>query len=265
MRVCEEVRRRLESGGPLSDDLLDHLESCEGCTEVADSMGLLDSSGPGGGQELELLAATRARIDADQSPAGWLKSRPTWLRRTIALSVVGAIVLSALILIRRPDFDDYPTGRMLVTLGVMSLLLAVSLVLGLRPIHRPMLPTWMNRTVTTVGIVAAFVFAAMPSSYIPAMELVPEDPLRAFGMPCLYFGVLFGVPVYGVARLLDRGGNPVSAILAALAAGLTGNLVLLIHCPATDPLHQVFGHFTVVVAFVLAAAGLVLIERKLHG
>jgi hypothetical protein len=228
-------------------------------------MGLLESSGPVERVDAELWTATRARIDGDRSPAGWLKSRPTWLRSTIALSVVGTIVLSALILMRRPDFDDYPTGRMVGTLVVMGVLLTVSLLLGLRPIQRPMLPKWMNRTVTTAGIVAAFVFAAMPSSYLPAVQLVPENPLHALGMPCLYFGVLLGVPVYGVARLLDRGGNAISAVLAAVAAGLTGNLVLQIHCPATDPLHQIFGHFTVVVAFVLAAAGLVLVERKLHG
>ena len=75
-------------------------------------------------------------------------------------------------------------------------------------------------------------------------------------------GILLGVPVYAVTRLLDRGGTLLGPLLAALAAGLTGNFALQIHCPTNDTQHAMAGHAPVALVFVLAIGGVELLFRR---
>jgi hypothetical protein len=192
-------------------------------------------------------------IDADRNFAGWMKSRPTWMRR-LGAAAPALIILLAVLAIRRPDFHTYPQARMWTTIGVMAVLLAVSLVLALRPLHLPRLPDWVHRALTTVGVVVAFLLAAVPAGDAASAP--------TFGAKCFVIGLLLGVPVYAFARLFDRGANSFSAILAALASGLTGNLALHVHCPRIDATHLLSGHFTVVLAFVAVAAVLVWLEAR---
>ncbi len=266
MTTCDDVRPLLVAGASLSEAaVLDHLESCEECAARAEASGLLETSFGRGDRELrELLIKTETRISMDATASGWLKSRRTWVRALLAVASGTLIFVYVLMWMRRPDFDAYPRERMLLTIGMMLGLMVASLWMGLRSLGRPPLPTWLQRGLTTVGVVAAFLLAAMPSGYLTPQQFVSMELIDVLGTPCFFLGLLFGVPVYALARVLDRGANPFSAILAALAAGLTGNLVLDVHCPRSDPTHLLFGHFSVVLVFVLAAGSLSWIERRVR-
>jgi hypothetical protein len=257
---CDDVRARLQPG--LSDAaVLDHLETCEACAAIAEERGLF--GGLVDEEELrDLYAGTEARIEMDRNFAGWLKSRPTWVRRAGAASVSIVVFSIGLLLIRRPDFEAYPRGRMILTIAAMGVLLTASLLVALRPLHRPRLPDWLHRGLATFGVAVAFLLAALPSSYVTPDQYLSDDPIKAYGLNCFVIGLLLGIPVYATARLFDRGANSFSAILAALAAGLTGNLALHVHCPRSDATHLLSGHFTVVIAFVAMAAVLVWIEAR---
>jgi hypothetical protein len=247
--------------GDLSDGVLDHLESCEACASAAEEVGLLSpvlAAAPDPG----LLAGTKARIAGDRNASGWIKARPTGQRRTILAAVTFAILAGAFVLVRRPDFDTYPPLRMAASLAALFVLIVASFAVGTRPIHLPARSPWIHRALVVAGIAGAFLVAIVPVAEVGGR---PSDLITALGMPCLYFGVLIAIPVFALAKLLDRGRNPIAVLLAGLASGLFGEMVLQVHCPSCDPLHLVFGHFTVVLAFVLLVLGIGWIERCLEG
>ena len=70
-------------------------------------------------------------------------------------------------------------------------------------------------------------------------------------------GLLFGLPVYAIVRLFDRG-NTFGSLVAAAAAGLAGNMLLKMHCPVDSTSHVLLGHASVAVLFVV---GLGLVHR----
>jgi hypothetical protein len=74
---------------------------------------------------------------------------------------------------------------------------------------------------------------------------------------CMGFGLLLGVPVYALLRLVDRG-NAFGSLIAASAAGLAGNFVLKAHCAIETTGHVLLGHASVAVLFVV---GLGLVHR----
>ena len=74
---------------------------------------------------------------------------------------------------------------------------------------------------------------------------------------CMGVGLLLGVPVYALLRLVDRG-NALGSLVAAAAAGVAGNFVLKAHCPIAGATHELFGHASVALVFVV---GLGLVHR----
>jgi hypothetical protein len=70
-------------------------------------------------------------------------------------------------------------------------------------------------------------------------------------------GILLGIPVYALLRLVDRG-NAFGSLVAAAAAGLAGNFILKAHCSVPGTSHELLGHASVAVLFVL---GLGLVHR----
>jgi len=175
----------------------------------------------------------------------WLESRPTWMRRAIAIAAAVAVVGVAGAMLVRPDIGEQPVAFMAVALGSMGALLSVSLFFALRPLHQPPLPG---------GVRAAVVGVTLASTCALAFFAPHEVPEQSVGLlqhvsPCLFYGLLAGLPVYGLLRLLDRGGVTV-ALLGACAAGLTADLTLQLHCPRNDLEHLMAAHFAVVLLFV---------------
>jgi len=211
--------------------------------------------------ELEgLLESVEREIgQAEKKPTFWLRTRPTWVRRAIASgAALGVVGLTAALMLRA-DFHDYPASYMAVALGSLGALLLLSVHMALRPLHRP--PMRGAARAAVVGLTLASTFALALFS--------PHDPGEAHGVfdhvsGCLFFGLLFGVPVYFVLRLLDRGAQATS-LLAACAAGLLGNLVLQLHCPRKDPEHLMLAHFSVVLLFVAGLGLAHWLVRRLRG
>ena len=73
-----------------------------------------------------------------------------------------------------------------------------------------------------------------------------------------------GVPVYVALRLLDRGSSATASLLAACAAGLTGNLVLQLHCPVDGVEHLMATHFSVALLFLVGLGLAHLVVRRLR-
>ncbi|MEQ8278723.1 MAG: hypothetical protein RMA76_29495 [Deltaproteobacteria bacterium] len=210
------------------------------------------------------FARLSQKIDDDQSIVGWLKSRPTWVHKLIAgLTVVGA-TLFGVVFLRRPDLDAYPVLRMTVSIGAIAAVLFVSLGWSLRPMHKRALPPWAVAAMAVGAVALSFGLAITPTHYAPDPAHLPHGAEWVHALRCLYFGALVGLPVYVVGRLLDRTRDPSRAVLAAGAAGLTGQLVLLLHCPISDPTHLVTGHASVVAVFLALVWFVVRVERRIR-
>jgi len=197
---------------------------------------------------------------SDGNAVGWLRSRSTPVRRTIALSAFLAVAAFGLLSLR-PDIDSYPVPRMIASLVALAVLLILSLHHAIRPLHEPALGRGTLAALTAVALGATFVIAAVPIS--SRVDPLLHGSWIAGVVPCLMFGVLVGLPVYVVARLVDRG-SVLGGVLAACAAGLTANFVLQLHCPMSAPSHDLLGHFGAAVIFVGAALIVTLIERQLR-
>lgn len=183
---------------------------------------------------------------AEKRPTFWLATRPTWMRRAIALASAAAVVAVGAITLRS-DLATRPPAFVAVAIGSLAALLVLSLHQALRPLHRPPLPRGARIGMAALTI-AATLLVALLSPHDPA------DVGRGRGMlelvsPCLFIGLGLGVPVYFVLRLLDRGAG-LGALLASCAAGLAGNLALQLHCPNDAPEHLMLAHFSVALLFV---------------
>lgn len=187
---------------------------------------------------------------AEQRPSFWLRTRSTPVRRLIAGSAAAIVVVVCGVLLTRRDLGAIGPLHLTIALGALGSLLGLSVHHALRPLHRPPLPAWSRIAITALTLLATLALALFPAgtAHVGADHSVS---------PCLFLGLLTGLPVYGVLRLLEREGSAAS-LLAACAAGLAGNLVLELHCPSRDLEHLMLGHFTVALLFV---AGLALVHR----
>ncbi len=199
---------------------------------------------------------------ADKSPRFWLRSRSTGARRAIAclacLAVVGVGALTGL----RSDLSEISVAWLAVAVVSLGSLLGASAFLALRPLHRPPLAPWARHGLVGLSLLATFALALVgPDGHaLPAVD----GMIREMASPCLFFGLFFGLPVYLVLRLFDRGPS-VGALIAACAAGLAGNLVLQLHCPRNEPEHLMGAHFTVVLLFVVGLYAIHAAVRRLRG
>lgn len=207
-----------------------------------------------------LFAALEQQVEAsEKKPAGWLKSRSTPTRRLIAFGAF-ALVAAYAVMSARDDLGSYPIEQLVVSIGALLVLLGMSLVLAIRPLHEPALPTWKLGSLAGAAVLATVALAFLPG----LGETTPAGAsLFAMASPCMYMGLALGLPVYAIARIVDRG-TRLAGVLAASAAGLTGNLFLQMHCPIDDPGHGLVGHASVVAIFVGGAFLIRLVERRLR-
>jgi hypothetical protein len=183
---------------------------------------------------------------AESRPTWWFRSRSTRARRAMALGAFLVVVgVSALF---TPTSGMAGRPMMPVNVAALAFLVIASLFVAIRPIHVPALPRWQAHALVALSLLATIVIAMASGE---PTEL--PGTLWEHASPCMYFGLFMGIPVFAVARLLDRG-TMLGPILAAAAAGLVGNVALQLHCPIANPPHTMAGHVSVAVLFVTAIA-----------
>ncbi len=205
-----------------------------------------------------LFRSVESRVRQGESGArGFFRSRSTVARRLLALSAFAVVALIAALAMPPPDWSSLATPRSIAAFAALATLLAICLGVALRPLHAPALTVWQGVLLAKAAVVATVVLALVPvSSRAAGDALVPV-------MPCMMTGLLLGIPVYAVARVLDRG-TFLGPLLAASAAGLAGNFALQIHCPAGDVMHNIEGHASVAAIFVLGVAAVEVLSRRLR-
>ncbi len=197
----------------------------------------------------------KARCDKnDRTIAGFLRSRSTMMRRLIVLSVFSVLAIVGWFVF--PVVSDHArTVPWAATLVTFAVLLVVAMFMVTRPVHLPALPRWQSVCLACIAVGATILAAFWPH---PAAQAATHDPAGgAMVGACMGAGLLLGVPVYALLRLVDRG-NAFGSLVAASAAGLAGNFVLKAHCSVPGTSHELLGHASVALVFVV---GLGLVHR----
>jgi hypothetical protein len=222
--------------------------------ELVALLASVDDERPDPSEVDALYGGVRGQIlAAKSSPVERLRARPTWLRRSLGLLVFLFVVGITTGTQRRADLAAYPLAHLLAYLGSLATLIAVCTFAALRPLHRPSLPKLTGIGLGLLAVAATVVLAIVPDFHTHAP--LPSGGLLAHASPCFVYGFLVGAPIYAALRVLDRG-NPLGRVLAASAAGLTGNLVLELQCPSGGVDHRVVGHAGVVALYVLGVLAL---------
>lgn len=225
----------------------------------------LESLLGGSGDELPDVSAlfdgVKAQIDAaEKKPAYRLQTQATPRKRLMSFIAFAMVILVTLLTGRRPDLNAYPPAMLALVLGSLGTLFAISAWSALRPVHKPALTPAKLGLMTAVAVGATLLLALAPGVH-DHIELRPDAPLLRHASPCMIYGFIFGLPVYGALRFLDPGSSYGARIVAACAAGLAGNMVLELHCPMGGSTHLMAGHASVIVAYV---AGVFVIEAILR-
>jgi hypothetical protein len=187
---------------------------------------------------------TQAVAVDDASWIGLLRSRPTWLRRSLLLLLLAAIALSSWSAYGASAIALSPL-RVGVSLAFFGLLMVVLSMLSLRPWHQPALSSRAEMFWVGGSLLCALGLSLWPGTdrYASLTELLSG------ALPCFVWGVAVALPVFVLMRVIDRGAW-ITGVLAALAAGLCANFALMTHCPTAGPEHMLLGHFAVIALFV---------------
>jgi hypothetical protein len=220
--------------------------------------------GDGLGGDLDaLLAGLEQQIRAEEkSPRAFLRSRPTWIRIALATVAVLLVVGPVVLFMPRRDLHEYPGPRMILTVLAMIISLAITVIIALRPAYRPPLPRALLTAATVSALLILFFFSMMPMSGTTTENIDSFLQLLPHALPCFYFGVAAGAPIYLIVRTLDHQVTRLTALLAAGTAGLTANLALHFHCANSQVEHMLLGHFSVAVLFMLLVAAAGAISRR---
>ncbi len=208
----------------------------------------------------QLLEQTRQAIAAEQGWRANLRALPTGVRTLLAMAIVGATVGVIGLGMRRADWAAYPTGLMTVSTLLLAGGAVAALAAFLRPIHRRApRAVWLG-AVAVAGFGIPALLALLPEAHA-LVELHPESfagagaDLVPRALACFLFGAATALPALGLLLLLDRADRrtPARMLMVAALAGLTANLVLLMHCPLVTRSHLLLGHATVPLLFGLIA------------
>ena len=197
----------------------------------------------------------KARCDKnDRTVTGFLRSRSTVARRLIVLTVFSLLAIAGWFAFPLVG-DQARTVQWTASLVTFCVLLVLAMFMVTRPVHLPALPRWQSVCLACIAVGATVLAAFWP---YPAAQAATHDHTGgAMAGACMGVGLLLGVPVYALLRLVDRG-NAFGSLVAAAAAGLAGNFVLKAHCSVPGTSHELLGHASVAVVFVL---GLGLVHR----
>lgn len=263
---CDAVRQHLMAPSePIDEYALErHIEECEECAAL-----LLDGPLPKVAiepTELDaLLEASSAQLTSERGVAAWLRERPTPQRNALAALAAVLTLSVAWFAVRRIDIQVYPTARMLLALGTLTVVGMATLAAALRPLFNPERPG-LRLFGLIGGLVLPVVLALLPMAHTahPASLVGAGDDLVRKALACFAFGTAFVLPLAALLVLLDRHSRRGrTLLLSVVTGGLVANAVLQLHCPITHSVHLFWGHATI--GIVGAAVGFAVIwflERR---
>ena len=194
-------------------------------------------------------------LEGEGGLLGRLRSLKTGTRAALVLALMAAVTALTVVVTPRADLAAYPTPRMFAVLIVLAVVTGAATWRLLRPLHLPPPSVWMSRALLVVGVLTPVVLSLIPIDHVGGHAGHGAHFFAACGK-CLGFGGVLGLPVLLLAFAVRRSrvdGAAVAA-LAGVAAGLTGNLTLQVHCPITDPSHLLLGHALLLGLLGVAAA-----------
>lgn len=196
----------------------------------------------------QMFASIERRCEKnDKTVRGFVRSRSTALRRLMVLATLAALGIIGLSMF--PLAGESIRGSWwFAPLVALSGLLIIAAMMATRPVHKPAFRRWQVACLACVTIGAAVLVAFWPGG--SAQAAAAGENAGTLAGACMGMGLLLGVPVYALLRLVDRG-NALGALIAASAAGLAGNFALEAHCPIGTTEHILLGHASVAALFVL--------------
>jgi hypothetical protein len=226
-------------------------------TDLGERLRELDApESPGNAELMErMFCNVKAECEqSDRSIRGFFRSRSTMARRAIVLSVFAVLAVVGWFAFPLVG-DQARTVQWTISLVTFCVLLVIAMFMVTRPVHLPALPRWQSLCLVCIALGATVLAAFWPH---PAAQAATHDHGGSvMAGACMGVGLLLGIPVYALLRLVDRG-NALGSLVAAAAAGVAGNFVLKAHCAVPGTSHELLGHASVAVLFVL---GLGLVHR----
>lgn len=278
---CEQLRSALDDPAALQQPAArQHLEGCAACRELVEGETPLverlrraerELAAPTPDELSQLSAGVSQLLAADRSPFGWLRSRSTPVRITLAMASIVVVAVLGGVLSPRADLGLMVPWRFALELTGLFSLSAGALWVWTRPLHRPALAPW----VAAVLLIGAAALPPLWMALLPAPHAAyaaslagvtasgPHADLIARARACFLYGCAFAIPVAVLGYFLARmgRGRRWSMALPVAAAGLAAVLTLHIHCPLTGWPHLLLGHATITV-FLLAAWSLWTVARR---
>jgi hypothetical protein len=245
---CADVKEARIRGEALDAAMHEHVASCPWC-----SAGERAVAGPG--IDDAVFASLERSIAAEQGVGAWLKSRSTEMRLSLAAAVALGVSLLFFAIAPRSKYGPVAIERVLLTVSVFAVLVLAVARVVLRPFQAPE-ATRRALWLAGIGALAVPVLFAL----LPAGESFAHLPHHvAFGT-CFFGGLATGAVFVAALHLLHREHRAArsTALLAAAAGGLAGNLALELHCPITTSEHLLASHASVGFALVL---GIWLVRR----
>jgi hypothetical protein len=255
---CAEIRQGFETGGVPSGPAVDeHLSWCPHCAELFGNQAALGrrlatlTSYP-----LQLtaarLSATEALLAREHGPRAFLRSRSTRVRWALSLALPALLLVRELVRKRVP-WRELGTPRMLGGLALLGLLGLVTHG-ALRPLPLECRAARLRTTLALVAWCLPCMLWLAPEARASAEEFSGSFVLRS--LSCFGYGSALAAPSFALLWAFDRGVQIPFRVwaLSAGAVGIVANLILLLHCPNTDPAHLLAGHFSIGLVWFMAAS-----------
>ena len=222
--------------------LLDHAETCEDCAllfENEGGLGRVLAMGLPDGEAAPKWVGVGSAVRNDVGLHAWLRSRPT-RQRLLMVLIAGltAILLGGL----RPRHDT--PGGMSLAAWALSFLFATLLCAGIALASLGRLRSAGRRiAAVTLGLLLPVVYALCQQA---THGVDPGEGVTFWhrALSCFGYGTLLVLPLCGLLWALDRDEKPTlsTSVIAGIAAGLSANAALSLHCPQSDAAHLLLGH-----------------------
>lgn len=268
---CADIRDAFQAGAiPAGPEVEEHVEHCARCAELFGEearvgCALADDATATAPSE-ELWIGFERTLRAEKGARAWLRSRPTYQRTALALTVA-ALAVGVAAAKPRADWASYPKLSASLWFGLFSVGALGSLWLMLAPLGRPRAPVAIRTgsAIAALGLPASYALGLLEPVAHAAQSEHGRDLVR-HAAGCFLYGSLLALPFLGLAWALERSDRlSASALLfAGAASGLVANLALLLRCPINDQHHLLLGHATIgiMLAFGLGIASRLLARSR---